>query len=87
MKAKNLWLTTVILLVFSAVSYGVNLLIDYNYMFLMRHDGTPYSLLWDLVGGNEIGYSIGVVLLFVLYILAFWGIFTLCAKRKKPETT
>lgn len=85
MKAKNLWLTTVILLAFSAVSYGVNLLIDYNYMFLMSHDGTPYSIVWDMVGGNAIGYAIAVVGLFIVYILAFWGVFTLCAKRKKPK--
>ena len=82
MKAKNLWLTTVILLVFSAVSYGVNLLIDYNYMFLMRGDGTPYDIFYNLVNGNKVLYPLIVVLLFLFYISGFYYVYFLIKQKK-----
>ena len=37
----------------------------------MNHDGTPYVILYNLVGGNKILYPILVILLFVVYILSF----------------
>jgi hypothetical protein len=46
-------------------------------MFLRRGDGTPYELLFTLVKGNAILYGFGVVLLFVLYISAFYGVYFL----------
>ena len=61
-----------------------NYLVDYNYMFLVRGDGTPYDLVFSLVGGNPILYPMGVMLLFVLYILAYYGVyFLVCSLRKK----
>ena len=39
---------------FTVAALIANLTLDYNYMFLMSHDGTPYVLLWNLVGGNPI---------------------------------
>ena len=41
MKKKNLPITFGILLFFCVTAYIVNIAIDYNYMFLMRADGTP----------------------------------------------
>jgi uncharacterized membrane protein YwaF len=45
MKRRNIPCTFGILLSFCAAAYAVNHLIDYNYMFLMRGDGTPYDVL------------------------------------------
>lgn len=75
MKRKNLCITFAILLSFCAAAMAANLILDYNYMFLMRGDGTPYDIVYNIVGGNAVLYPIFVVLLFVIYILAFHFIF------------
>ena len=82
MKKQNMGITLAILSGFCAAAYAANLLLDYNYMFLMRGDGTPYDIFFNLVGGSPVLYPIVVVLLFFLYIAAFYGIYFL-AKGKK----
>lgn len=85
MKKKNISVTCLILGFFCALAYIVNILIDYNYMFLMNHDGTPYQIFYDLVGGHKVLYPLIVVGLFVVYIVAFYGIYyAVCRNRKKP---
>ena len=86
MKKKNIPITFGILFFFCIAAAIANALLDYNYMFLVRGDGTPYDIVYNLVGGNPILYPIGVVLLFVLYILAFYGVFYLIASRRKAPT-
>jgi uncharacterized membrane protein len=58
-------------------------------MFLMRGDGTPYDIIYNLVGGNVVLYPIIVVLLFIVYIFAFNSIYNAiknkAAKTKKVE--
>ncbi|MBQ8689028.1 MAG: YwaF family protein [Clostridia bacterium] len=76
MKKKNIPITYAILTGFAVLAYIANVFGDYNYMFLVRGDGTPYDLLYSLVGGNAVLYPIGVMLLFFIYILAFNLIFT-----------
>ena len=71
MKKRNIPILFLIMLVFCVLAYIANILLDYNYMFLMNHDGTPYVILYNLVGGNKILYPILVILLFVVYILSF----------------
>ena len=86
MKKKNIPITFAILLGFCGCAEVANLLLDYNYMFLMRGDGTPYEIVYALVKGNAVLYPVSVVLLFVLYILAFYGVYYLIrAKRKAAE--
>ena len=80
MKKKNIPITLGILTGFCIVAYVVNHIVDYNYMFLMAGDGTPYDILYNLVGGNQIAYPILVVLLFFVYILAFYGVYFLIMK-------
>ena len=82
MKKKNIWITFTILLSFCFLAYITNILIDYNYMFLMRGDGTPYDIFYNLVNGNKVLYPLIVVLLFILYILVFYTIFYFMRKRK-----
>lgn len=62
-----------------------NLMLDYNYMFLMRGDGTPYDIIYNLVGGNPVIYPIMVVLLFVIYIVAFEAIYNYFANKSKQN--
>ena len=85
MKRKNIFITFAILLSFCTAAYIANVILDYNYMFLMRGDGTPYDICYNLVGGNPILYALFVVALFIVYILAFYGVY-FCAsipeKRK-----
>ena len=76
-------ITFSILIGFCIAAYVANVLIDYNYMFLMAGDGTPYDILFNLVKGHAIAYALGVVVLFLLYILAFYGVFYLIKGKKK----
>lgn len=82
MKRKNLWITFSILFFFCIAAYIANILLDYNYMFLMRGDGTPYDILFHLVGGHAVLYLLGVVGLFVLYIFGFYTVFGLVHREK-----
>jgi uncharacterized membrane protein YwaF len=82
MKKKNIPITFGILFGFGITAYIVNLILDYNYMFLMNHDGTPYVLLYNLVNGNKILYPISVMLLFVVYVSMFYAIYLKIQKRK-----
>ena len=84
MKKKNVGITFSILSICCIVAYVVNLLTDYNYMFLMQGDGTPYDILYNLVGGSPVLYPIGVVLLFLVYIVAFYfGYYLITRKKSK----
>lgn len=83
LKKKNIPITFAILLGFCGAAYVANLLLDYNYMFLMRGDGTPYDLLMTLVGGNQVAYTIGVVVLFLIYIALFYAVYYIIKKKKK----
>ena len=87
MKRKNFPITLSVLLGFSILAYVANLALDYNYMFLMNHDDTPYSIIWNLVGGNPVIYPLVVVGIFVLYLGLFYLIDGKIAavKRKKAE--
>ena len=81
LKRKNIGVTFAILLFFCVAAYIANLLIPYNYMFLMAGDGTPYDILYNLVGGSRILYPLGVVLLFVIYIFLFYWLSERKAKK------
>ena len=81
MKKKNIPITFAILLSFCVMAYAANVIIDYNYMFLMRGDGTPYDIVYNLVGGSPVFYPISVVALFLVYITAFWGVYSFVKKK------
>ena len=83
MKKRNIGITFGILGFFCVTAYIVNHLIDYNYMFLMQGDGTPYDILYNLVGGNPVLYPLGVIALFLIYIAAFYTVFFLATKKKR----
>lgn len=83
MKKKNIPVTVCILGGFCAAAFIANKILDYNYMFLVRGDGTPYDIIYNLVGGSPVLYPICVVFLFVIYITAFYGVYYLCTRKKK----
>lgn len=83
MKRKNIVITFSILFSFCILAYIANITLDYNYMFLMSHDGTPYKIVYDLVGGNPVLYPLSVVLLFVIYIIIYYAIFFFAKKKNK----
>lgn len=76
MRKKNIPITFGILLVLCMTAYIANIILDYNYMFLMRDDGTPYSIFYNLVNGNRILYPLIVVGLFILYILIYYFVYS-----------
>lgn len=84
MKKQNILITFGILFFFGISAYIANIFTDSNYMFLLRGDGTPYDILFNLVGGNPVLYPIGVMALFVGYIgLFYWIYFLITSKKKK----
>ena len=82
MKKNNIVITMGILCGFCIAAYVANVLVDYNYMFLMRGDGTPYDILYNLVGGHVVLYPACVVLLFFLYITGFYWVYFQVTKKK-----
>ncbi len=86
MKKKNVPITFGILLSFCIMALFANWALDYNYMFLRRGDGTPYDILYNLVGGNPILYPILVVLLFFLYIVVFHFVYHFFKRNGKKES-
>ncbi len=85
MKRKNVWITFTILIGFCAAAYVADVIIPYNYMFLMRGDGTPYDVFYNLVNGNRVLYPLTVVVLFLIYITLFYFVFFLIKRRKKSK--
>ncbi len=86
MKKKNIWITFAIVLGFCVAAYIANIIIDYNYMFLMAGDGTPYDLVYNFVNGNRVLYPLGVVVLFFLYIVVFYALYyAVTGKAKKAR--
>ena len=86
MRKHSIGITCGIILAFSVAAYIVDITLDYNYMFLMRGDGTPYDILYNLVNGSEVLYPVGVVVLFMIYISLFYGIFYLVRRNKTRKT-
>ena len=82
LKKRNIPITLSILFGFCISAGIVNKLIDYNYMFLVRGDGTPYDIFYNLVGGHPILYPLCVILLFVVYIAVFYLTYYLIKKKK-----
>ena len=83
MKKENIVITFSILLGVCVLAYTANVLLDYNYMFLMAGDGTPYDILYNLVGGHKVLYPLGVVALFLVYIVGYYGVYYLIARKKE----
>ena len=81
LKKKNIPISLGILFAFCIGAYGANHLLDYNYMFLMRGDGTPYDIFFNLLNGHRVFYPLTVVGLFVAYISAFYHIYFFCKRR------
>ncbi len=85
MKKQNMVITFSILIGFCVAAYTANVLIPYNYMFLMAGDGTPYDILFNLFNGNKVLYPMSVVGLFLLYITGYYLVYFAITKRsKKP---
>ena len=82
MKKRNIPITFAIMLFFCAAAYIADRLIPYNYMFLMRGDGTPYDIFYNLVNGSPVLYPMIVVLLFIVYIALFYYVFFLIRRRR-----
>ena len=85
MKKRNILISYGIVTTFAILAYIANITLDYNYMFLMAGDGTPYDIIYNLVGGHKVFYPLLVVALFFIYIAVFYLIYYAVkgAKAKK----
>ena len=83
LQKRNAWITYTILGGFCIPAYIANVTLGTNYMFLMQGDGTPYDILYNLLGGSAVFYPLAVIGLFVLYITAFYGV-VFMTRHKKP---
>lgn len=81
-KKENIWITLLILLVFCVAAYTVNSLTSCNYMFLKQGDGTPYDILYNLVGGHPVVYPLSVIALFFVYIGVFYWVYFMLQRKK-----
>ena len=85
MKKKNIPITFAILLCFCVAAYIANVCLDYNYMFLMAGDGTPYDIAYNLVGGHQVAYPLIVVALFLVYIVIYYCGYYLATRKKTAK--
>lgn len=85
MKKRDMPIVVGIIVLFSVLAYVANVILDYNYMFLMNHDGTPYSIFYNLVNGNKVLYPLIVVGLFIAYILLFYTVYYFIEKKVKQK--
>lgn len=85
MKKRYIWITFTILTGFCIAAYIANKVIDYNYMFLMRGDGTPYDIIFNLVGGHPVAYPFLVWALFIVYITGFYFIYFFFRVQKRKR--
>ena len=85
MKKDNIVITLSMFTGLCVIAYIADILIPYNYMFLMAGDGTPYDILYNLLNGNKVLYPMFVVILFLIYIAAFYGIFFFIKKKKEKN--
>lgn len=83
MKKENMFISFSIMFAFAIMAYIANLALGTNYMFLVRGDGTPYDIIYNLVNGSKVFYPIIVVLLFVVYIYLFYYIYYLITSKKE----
>ena len=83
MKRRNMHITFGIIGVVCAMAYTVGALLDYNYMFLFRGDGTPYDIVYNFLGGSPVFYPIAVILLFIVYIAVFYFCYYICTTKKR----
>ena len=82
LKKNNVPVTFAILSGFCVAAYAADLLIPYNYMFLIRGDGTPYDIFYNLTGGSPVFYPLTVYGLFILYIGVFYLITDIVRKKR-----
>ena len=85
LKKRNIGITYAILFGFGIAAYITNIILDYNYMFLMNHDGTPYEYLYNWVGGSPLWYPICVMMLFVVYIAIFYFVHAIAVKKNHKK--
>ncbi len=85
MKKKNIPICLGILTSFCVLAYVANIIFDYNYMFLISSDGTPYDIVYNMVGGNPVLYPLLVVLLFFIYIIGFYYVYFAITKKKNTK--
>lgn len=87
LKKKNIIGTYALLGFFCGAALIANRALDYNYMFLRSHDGTPYQIFYNLVGGHPVWYPMIVIGLFAVYMALFYAVTALVRAGKRKKVT
>ena len=87
LKGRNMVGTFALLFAFCGAALAANHWLDYNYMFLRSHDGTPYQIFYNLVGGDPILYPATVIGLFVVYMGLFYAVYSALRAIKRKKVT
>ncbi|MBO4355523.1 MAG: YwaF family protein [Clostridia bacterium] len=87
LKKRNMPITFAIISGFCILAFIADKLIPYNYMFLIRPDGTPYEIFYNLVKGNSIAYPLVVVGMFIVYIFVFYAVYFGIEAHKTKKTS
>ena len=82
LKWKNFPIALTVLLGTAVIAYIANVILDYNYMYLMHHYGTPYSIFYNMVNGHKVLYPMVVVGIFVVYLVLFYYLYNLIREKK-----
>ena len=82
MKRCNRGITVGIISGFCVLAYIANFLLDTNYMFLMRGDGTPYDILFNLFNGSPVLYPLAVLGIFWAIIAVYYWAHGVVVSRK-----
>ena len=85
LQKRNVLGTYALLGFFCGAAMIANAALDYNYMFLRSHDGTPYQMFYDLVGGHPVLYPAIVIGLFAVYMAIFYGVVALIRHKNKQK--
>ncbi len=85
LKKRNVPILAALILLFAGIGYAANNLLGTNYMYLAHHAGSPYKIVYDLVGGNEVLYPVSVVALFFVYMALVYGICALVKRLHRHE--
>ena len=90
MKKRNMGITFAIMLFFCGAAYIVDIIntktgYQNNYMFLLRGDGTPYDIAYNIVKGSPVLYPLFVVALFLAYIVLYYWLFYVIKNKKAAD--
>lgn len=89
LKRENIWISFAILGGFEALALTADLTNaphQDNYMFFRDSDGTPFSIVENIVDEDQILYTVFVMALYYVYLAGYIGVTLLCRRKSGKKT-